>query len=40
MTGDNKISSHWSGGDEEAIRISHQIAKNPINSKNRKGDKE
>jgi hypothetical protein len=34
------ISKHWDGGEEEAIRISHEVAKNPINSKQKKGVRE
>ena len=34
------ISRHWNGGEEEAIRISHEAAANPGSSKRKKGEKE
>jgi hypothetical protein len=34
------ISKHWDGGEKEAIRISHEVAANPINSQQKKAEKE
>ena len=34
------VSKHWDGGEKEAIRISHEIAANPVISKQKKGEKE
>ena len=33
------ISNHWHGGEKEAIRISHEVATNPINTKKKTGSK-
>ncbi|MBC8869975.1 MAG: sulfatase [Planctomycetes bacterium] len=34
------VAKHWNGGEKEAIRISHEVATNPVNSKQQKGKKE
>ena len=33
------VSNHWNGGEEEAIRISHEVAQNPVNAKEKKEKK-
>lgn len=30
------VFKHWNGGEEEAIRISHEVAKHPVNAKGEK----
>ena len=31
------IATHWGGGEAEAIRISHDVAANPVNPKEKSG---
>lgn len=34
------VSDHWQGGEDQAIRISPEVAKNPTNSKRQNDEKE